>query len=137
MPRYSANINKPIAKVWEHFIFKIDNPQHFVPGVSDVVVKEKNKDFTIREMTITTPDGKSARVVEKITATPYHVKFDLMDHPQFIGHVDNFAEPINENQTLITFDMRWINKSTGEKMTDDTIIKKAVLKTIDFIESND
>jgi len=137
MPSYSANINKPIANVWEHFIFKIDNPQHFVPGVSNVVIKEKNKDFTIREMTITSPDGNSARVTERITATPFHVKFDLINHPQFTGHVDNFAESIGENQTLITFNMQWINKSTGEKITDDTIIKKAVLKTLDFIEAND
>ena len=94
MVSYSEIIDKPISLVWEHFIYKIDYPQYFVPGVSNVFIKEKNKDFTIREMDMTSADGNTNRIIEKITSTPYQVVFSIINHPIYIGQVDNFAENI-------------------------------------------
>ena len=133
MVSYSETIKKPISLVWEHFIYKIEYPQYFVPGVSNVFIKEKNEDFTIREMDITTSEGKTYRIIEKITTTPYHVIFSIINHPIYTGHVDNFAEKISDTQTKITFVIKWINKETGEIFTDESIAKNAVYKTIDYI----
>lgn len=133
MVSYSEIIDKPISEVWEHFIYKIDYPQYFVPGVSNVFIKEKNKDFTIREMDMTSADGNTNRIIEKITSTPYQVVFSIINHPIYIGHVDNFAENISDTQTKITFSINWINKETGEVFMNQTIAKNAVLKTIDYI----
>ena len=133
MVSYSEIIDKPISEVWEHFIYKIDYPQYFVPGVSNVFIKEKNKDFTIREMDMTSADGNTNRIIEKITYTPYQVVFSIINHPIYIGHVDNFAEKISDTQTKITFVINWINKETGEVFMNQTIAKNAVLKTIDYI----
>ena len=133
MLQYSQIINAPIQIVWEHFIFKIDNPQHFVPGVSNVVIKEKNNEYVIRQMDIQVPDTNKVTVLEKITHAPYHVKFEIVDHPVYTGYVDNFAEAISEVETKITFAMHWKNKTTLEDFTNQNLIKEAVIKTIDYI----
>lgn len=97
MISYSAIAKASLKDVWEHFIYKIDNPQHFVPGVSNVIIKEKNEFYVIRQMDIQMQDKPKNTVVEKITFTPYHVKFEIMEHPLFSGHVDNFAEFVSDN----------------------------------------
>lgn len=132
MPSYSKNIPLPIAIVWKHFLLKINHPENFVPGVSNVIIKEKNENFVVRAMDIALPSG-TATVVEKITATPYTVKFLIVEHPVFTGYVDNVAEMISENETKITYSLNWVNKATGEPMLDEEIVKNAVLKSIDFM----
>ena len=136
MISYSAVAKASLKDVWEHFIYKIDNPQHFVPGVSNVIIKEKNDDYVIRQMDIQIKDGPKNTVVEKITSTPYHVKFEIIEHPVFTGHVDNFAEFVSDNETKVTFAMHWKNKATGDMQSNEALIKEAVMKTIVFIESH-
>lgn len=133
MISYSAIAKASLIDVWEHFIYKIDNPQHFVPGVSNVIIKEKNEFYVIRQMDIQMQDKPKNTVVEKITFTPYHVKFEIMEHPLFSGHVDNFAEFVSDNETKISYAMHWKNNLTGEMQNNESIVKDAVIKTIDFI----
>ena len=52
MVSHSASVNAPLATVWEHFVCKIEHPEHFVPGVSHVVIREKTDDYVVRAMLI-------------------------------------------------------------------------------------
>ncbi len=133
MVSYTTNIKVPIEKVWQHFIYKIEHPENFVPGVSNVIIKEKTADLVIRDMDIALPDGSRAILTEKITHAPYTVKFLIINHPIYSGYVDNIAEKISDNETKITFSLHWINKQTGEPFSNPEIAKKAVLKTADYI----
>jgi carbon monoxide dehydrogenase subunit G len=96
-------IDAPIKDVWKHLLFKIDHPEHFVPNVSGVEILEKNDAATIRKMTVTLPT-QTMTIVEKITATPYVVKFEIIEHPTFTGNVDNLAEAIDEHNTIDLYD---------------------------------
>lgn len=136
MISYTAIVNVPIDKVWEHFLFKIDQPQHFVPGVSNAQIIERHKDYVIREMDIKTPHGESIRLKEKITFAPYWVKFLILDHPIYEGYVENLAETITENKTAITYSLSWINKETREVFKQQDMIHNAVQKTVDYILQN-
>lgn len=133
MISHSEIVNVPLATVWEHFLYKIDHPEHFVPGVSGVVIKEKTANYTIREMNIAQPDGKSIRFSEKITASPYLVKFLIIEHPLYEGYVDNIAEAISPNETKITYSINWVNKTTGEAFAHQPIVTNAVIKSVAFI----
>ncbi len=133
MISHSEIINKPISIVWEHFLYKIEHPEHFVPGVSNVEIKEKTDDYVMREMDIQPRDGAKIRLLEKITYSPYWVKFLIVDHPVYSGHVDNLAEPVSEHETKITYSLYWTNKVTGEVFSNQEMIKNAVLKTVEFI----
>lgn len=133
MISYSENIKVPLDVVWQHFIYKIEHPEHFVPGVSNVSIKENNAEYIIREMDIEPQGGSKVRLVEKITYSPYWVKFLIADHPIYSGYVDNIAERISDNETKITFSLNWINKETGEIFSNQEMIKNAVLKTVAFI----
>ena len=130
---HSEIINKPLVLVWEHFVYKIEHPEHFVPGVSNVVIEEKTDDYVMRSMDMQPPHGAKIRLLEKITHAPYWVKFLIVDHPVFSGYVDNVAERISDHETKITFSLFWTNKATGEVFSNQEMIKNAVLKTVEFI----
>ncbi len=135
MASFSTTISASIEKVWEHLVYKIEHPEAFVPGVSDVIILDKNQEFVIRQMTITVNNIPS-KVVEKITATPYHVRFELLEHPTYMGFVTNEAFCISENETQLTYAMNWWDKVTQKAYENEEIMKNAVLKTKNYMESN-
>lgn len=135
MIQFSTTVNASLEKVWEHLIFKIEKPENFVPGVSDVIILEKNEDFVIRKMTITT-EGNATTLVEKITFGSHKVRFLLIEHPKFEGYVDNDIKAISDNDTEMTFTINWTDKTTQSKFDNLEMLKNAVLKTKTFIENN-
>lgn len=135
MVQYSTTVNASLEKVWQHLIFKIEKPENFVPGVSDVIILEKNEDFVTRKMTITT-EGTATTLVEKITFIPYKVRFLLIEHPKFEGYVDNDIKTISENETEMTFTINWKDKTTQSEFDNQEMVKNAILKTKTFIENN-
>ncbi|CAM4362266.1 AtaL-like protein [Flavobacterium terrigena] len=135
MVEYSTIVKASLEKVWQHLILKIEKPENFVPGVSDVIILEKNEDFVNRKMTITTPENATT-LVEKITFVPYKVRFLLLEHPKFEGYVDNDIKFISENETEMTFTINWKDKTTQFEFDNSEMVKNAVLKTKTFIENN-
>ncbi|MBC5835273.1 DUF1857 family protein [Flavobacterium sp. F372] len=135
MVQYTTIVNASLEKVWQHLILKIEKPENFVPGVSDVIILEKNEDFVTRKMTITV-EGNATTLVEKITFIPYKVRFLLLEHPKFEGYVDNDIKPISENETEMTFTINWKDKTTQSEFDTQEMVKNAVLKTKTFIENN-
>jgi ribosome-associated toxin RatA of RatAB toxin-antitoxin module len=135
MVQYTTIVKAPLEKVWQHLILKIEKPENFVPGVSDVIILEKKEDFVTRKMTITV-EGNATTLVEKITFIPYKVRFLLLEHPKFEGYVDNDIKPISNNETEMTFTINWKDKSTQSEFDNQEMLKNTVLKTKTFIENN-
>ncbi|WP_353083085.1 AtaL-like protein [Flavobacterium sp.] len=133
MVQFSTVVNASLEKVWEHLIYKIEKPENFVPGVSDVIIFEKNTNFVSRQMTVTT-DESSTILKEKITFIPHKVRFLLLEHPQLEGYVDNDVLAISENETEMTFTINWIDKKTKIEINNFELAKNAVLKTKQYIE---
>ena len=135
MVQYTTIVNAPLEKVWEQLLYKIEKPENFVPGVSNVILFEKNTDFVSRQMTVTTAENTTI-LKEKITFIPYKVRFLLLEHPSIEGYVDNEIRAISENETEMTFTINWIDKTTKTEINDFEMVKNAVLKTKNFIENN-
>ncbi len=135
MVQFSAIVNASLEKVWQHLILKIEKPENFVPGVSDVIILEKKEDFVTRKMTITTEENATT-LVEKITFVPYKVRFLLLEHPKFEGYVDNDVKAISDNETEVTFTINWKDKITKFEFDNLEMVKSAVLKTKNYIEEN-
>lgn len=135
MVQFTCIVNASLEKVWEHLIYKIENPEHFVPGVSNVIISEKNTDFVLRQMTVTNSESTTV-LKEKITFIPYKVRFLLVEHPTMEGYVDNDIIMISDNETEMTFTINWIDKKTKTEMNNQEVVKNAVLKTKTYIENN-
>ncbi len=135
MVQFSTIVNASLEKVWKHMLLKIEQPENFVPGVSDVIILGKNKDFVTRQMSITTEENTTT-LVEKITFVPYKVRFLLVEHPKFEGFVDNDVKFISENETEMTFTINWKDKVTQSEINNQELVKNAVLKTKNYIEEN-
>lgn len=135
MVQFTTTVNASLELTWKNLLDKIDNPQNFVPGVSDVIISEKNTDFVLRQMTVTNDMG-STILKEKITFEPYKVRFLLLDHPKLEGYVDNDIKAISDNETEMTFTIHRIDKTTKMEINDFELVKNAVLKTKNYIENN-
>lgn len=134
MTAYTTIVEAPLEKVWECLVLKIENPQNFVPGVSEILILEKTSDYVLRQMKVTTPES-SVILKEKITFAPYKVRFLLVDHPVLDGYVDNDARAISDTQTELTYTMNWIDKATQTEKSKLEMVQSAVLKTKEFIEN--
>lgn len=135
MVQYATTVNASLELTWKNLLDKIENPQHFVPGVSDVIISEKNTDFVLRQMTVTNDKG-STILKEKITFEPYKVRFLLLDHAKLEGYVDNDIKAISDKETEMTFTIHWIDKVTKLEINDFELVKNAVLKTKNYIENS-
>ncbi len=133
MVQYTTIVIASLEKVWEQLIYKIENPENFVPGVSEVEIIEKNEKFVVRKMKITQESGTSI-LKEKITFDPFKVRFLSLDHPSIEGFVDNDIRSISENETEMTFSINWIDRTTKTEINNFEMVKNAVLKTKKFIE---
>lgn len=135
MIQYSAVVNAPLAEVWTQFLIKIEQPELFVPGVSNVRILDKTETSVLRQMTLTA-ENTEIDIQEKITFAPYTVRFLIMEHPVYEGYVDNVAQMISETQTEITFSMHWKDKISQEPMGNLELLKNAVSKTKNHIEQH-
>lgn len=135
MVQYATTVNASLELTWKNLLDKIENPQNFVPGVSDVIISDKNTDFVLRQMTVTNDKG-STILKEKITFEPYKVRFLLLDHAKLEGYVDNDIKAISDKETEMTFTIHWIDKVTKLEINDFELVKNAVLKTKDYIENS-
>lgn len=130
---HSEIVKAPIEKVWEALVLKIEQPQYFVPNVSDVIILEKTEEFIIRQMSMKAGDIKMD-MIEKISASPYIVRFDIISHPKNTGYVLNEASPIDANSTLLTYTMCWQDKINNTPSNNPEILKAAVILSKEFIE---
>lgn len=135
MVQFTTTVNASLEKVWSHLLYKIEHPENFVPGVSNIIISERNSEFVIRQMTVTTPEN-STILKEKITFIPYKVRFLLLEHPSMEGFVDNDILKISENETEITFTLDWRDKTSKMEINNLELLKNAVLKTKTYIEEN-
>lgn len=135
MVHFSTIVNATLEKVWFHLLNKIEKPENFIPGVSDVIILERNTDFVIRQMTVKTEENITI-LKEKITFIPYKVRFLLLEHPKIEGYVDNDIKMISDNETEMTFTINWIDRLTKTEINNYDMVKNAVLKTKTFIENN-
>ena len=87
---------------------------------------EKKPSEVVSAMDIQTPSASKIRFTEKITWSPYWVKFEIIDHPFHAGYVDNIVEKISDSETKITFTLDWKNKVTGEDLNQQEIITNTV-----------
>lgn len=133
MAQFSTVVNASLKKVWHDLILKIEQPEKFVPGVSDVLIIEKSNDYVLRQMTVTA-GGTSSILKEKITFVPYKVRFWLLEHPQFEGYVDNDIAFISDIETELTFTINWADKVTKVAHNNLEMVQNAVLKTKKYIE---
>lgn len=135
MVHFTTIVNASLEKVWTHLLDKIEHPENFVPGVSNVIISEKNTNFVLRQMTVTTLENTTV-LKEKITFVPYKVRFLLLEHPSMEGFVDNDAKMISANKTEMTFSINWTDKTTKSEINNHELVKNAVLKTKNYIEEN-
>ena len=133
MVHYTTIVKASLEKVWEQLLLKIDHPQNFVPGVSNVQILEKTPAFVTRQMTVTTAEN-TIILKEEITFTPHKVRFLLLEHPTMQGYVDNDINYISENETEMTFTINWKDKTTQTEINNEELVKNAVLKTKEYIE---
>lgn len=70
--------------LWNLLLDRVQHPERFTPGITDMQILEKTDDGVVREMKL-----HGNLVKERITIKPYDSEIDheLLEHPQFTGVV--------------------------------------------------
>jgi hypothetical protein len=70
--------------LWNLLLDRLQNPQRFIPGVTEARVIEKEGTVSVREMKL---HGDLVR--ERLTVLPYdsEIRHELLEHPQFTGTI--------------------------------------------------
>jgi hypothetical protein len=70
--------------LWNLLLDRLQNPQRFIPGVTESRIVEKLENVTVREMKL---HGDLVR--ERVTVLPYdsEIRHELLEHPQFTGTI--------------------------------------------------
>ncbi|GFO61577.1 hypothetical protein GMST_39020 [Geomonas silvestris] len=70
--------------LWNLLLDRLQNPERFIPGVTESRIVEKAGNVCIRELML-----HGERVREKITVHPYEsqIHHELLEHPQFTGTI--------------------------------------------------
>jgi hypothetical protein len=70
--------------LWDLLLNRLQNPERFIPGVTESRVVEKAGDVSVREMKL---HGDLVR--ERITVSPSNseIRHELLEHPQFTGSI--------------------------------------------------
>lgn len=134
---FAAPVNAPIAELWALLLDKIEHPDKYVPGVSQVKILEKTETAVLREMT-----AGDLTLKEWITWDEKNLEvcFTLVEHPRFSGDVinkiivsDRAAEPIS-----LEFRLHWQPKQSQPDPPEPNMsqaIEQAVLHTKALAES--
>jgi hypothetical protein len=87
---YSAEVYASRKTVWELLLEKVENPQNYIPGVTDVAILERHDNVLLREIKT---QGMTMR--EKVTIDEPHgeVRYLLLEHPLLTGEVTNRVAP--------------------------------------------
>ena len=70
--------------LWQLLLDRLQNPERFIPGVTEARVLEKEDNVTVREMKL---HGDLVR--ERVTVRPAEseIRHELLEHPQFSGSI--------------------------------------------------
>jgi hypothetical protein len=70
--------------LWNLLLDRLQNPQRFIPGVTEAQVLKRDDNVTVREMKL-----HGASVKEEVTILPLEseIRHQLLEHPQFTGTI--------------------------------------------------
>ncbi len=129
--RHSSPVTAPVETIWALLLDKIEHPENYVPGVLDCEIVERGTDHVVRRMR-----SAAFEVVERITSNPASltVRFELVDHPVYLGTVINVIEPAAT--PILTFELDWQRHDGAPDKADlQAAIAGAVEHTRDLAEA--
>lgn len=108
----SQAVEADIQSIWRVFLDKVEHPQRYMAHVLETRFVEDQPDYVIREI-----DTEDMTLREKITLDERlgEVKFELIDHPLFTGHVLHAIIPpvpdLKNGLPVVTLTMDWTPKN--------------------------
>ncbi len=108
-------------------------------GVTEVEILEDHKDQArvVRKMVLNHPKMGPMVIIEDIQWDEPNrlIVFKIIEHPSHTGQVINRVDVKGENEYELTYEMDWKFKGEGEDPMDGTVIKGAVIKSVQIIEA--
>jgi hypothetical protein len=101
-------VDASLQTIWNVLLDRIEHPDRYLAGVESFSFPESEEDYAIREVVI-----QGAPLRERITIDERQgeVRYQLLDHPLFVGDVYNSLIPPAEDdpkaKPVVQFRMDW------------------------------
>lgn len=139
---FSSPVNTSFETLWNILVDKVDNPYRYISEVKESKILKRYNDGVLREM-----KTDKMTIKERITVDEQarEVRFTLVEHPLFTGHVINkvFLPSNNypNNPLKLTFILDWQpTNEEAEKINPEEVelmIQDGVLHTKSIAEHQD
>lgn len=133
MPRaaFSAPVDAPVDVLWRLLLDKIEHPDRYIDGVSEVEILERGADGSVLRRMRTPRMLLTERIMADESALL--VSFVLVDSPAFDGGVTNRIEIGADGRPVLTFDLDWV--PVDIRIPDDTDMIGLVRSTVLHIKA--
>lgn len=108
---FNATIHAPRKTVWQLLLDKVENPDSYIPGVTEVNILERYEDGVLREVRT-----QGMVLKERVTLDEAHgeIRYLLLEHPLFSGQVINRVVPTSVQNpvspVVLTIALDWAPK---------------------------
>lgn len=110
MPKIEAHlpVDASLQTIWNVLLDRIEHPDRYLAGVESFSFPESEEDYAIREVLI---QGATLRERITIDERQGEVRYQLLEHPLFVGDVYNSLIPPAEDdpkaKPVVQFRMDW------------------------------
>ncbi|HEY9687559.1 MAG TPA: AtaL-like protein [Coleofasciculaceae cyanobacterium] len=110
MPKIEAfePVDADMQTIWTVLLDRIEHPDRYLAGVDSFSFPEGNEDYALREVVL---QGIPLRERITIDERQGEIRYELVDHPLFVGEVFNaLVPPANDDpkaKPVVQFRMEW------------------------------
>jgi hypothetical protein len=121
MPKLEAfvPVDADLQTIWRVLLDRIENPDRYTSGVERCDFVENTDDYAIRDLAM---NGMVLRERISIDEAQGEVRYQLVDHPLYVGDVINALIPPDPNdmkaRPIVQFRMNWEPLTTAAMTLD-------------------
>ena len=105
---YFEPVDADLQTIWRVLLDRIEHPDRYLGGVDSFSFPESTEDYAVREVVLS---GVALRERITIDERQGEIRYELLDHPLFNGHVINaLVPPANDDpkaKPVVQFRMDW------------------------------
>jgi|GEM_PF-118677 len=124
---YSCEVHAPLETIWKLLIEKVEQPQSYLPGVTQARILQHYGNGVLREI-----KGKGLTIKEKVVIDKAHgeVHYFLLEHPLFSGRAVNRVVPSSVQSPVapqvLTIELEWAPKDEEAEQLIQTVIPEQI-----------
>lgn len=131
-------VDADLQTIWRVLLDRIENPQRYLAGVESFDFPESTEEYAIRDVVF---EGVTLRERITIDEQQGEVRYELVDHPLYVGDVVNALIPPAPNdpkaKPVVQFRMNWQPRNSEAETLDveaGAVMQESMRDAVHFVK---